>query len=74
MLIPSEVLAVLEELGQGWVELRAQGLEEVELVQGPKMFVGCSPPQPSYLLAWALAAASFEKKRQKGVVQEGAKI
>lgn len=55
---PSVVLASLEELGQGQVGLRARGLKEVELGRGLEGSVDCSPPLPSDLLAWALAAAS----------------
>lgn len=65
------VLAALGGLGQGWAGLRAQGLEGVGLGQGPEESVDCSPPPLSGLLAWALAAASYEEKTRGWVGKKG---
>ena len=69
--IPSVVLAALGGLGQGWAGLTAQSLEGVGLGQGPGGAVGCSPPPLYGLLAWALAAASYEEKTRGWVGKEG---
>lgn len=75
-LTSSVVLAVLGGLGQGEAGLRTQGLEGVELGQDQGASVGCSPPPQCGLLAWALAAASYEEKsrgwveREKGIAKE----
>lgn len=69
--IPSVVLAALGGLGQGWAGLTAQSLEGVGLGQGPGGSVDCSPPPLYGLLAWALAAASYEEKTRGWVGKEG---
>lgn len=61
-LTPSVAPAALGGLGQGWAGLTAQGLEGVGLGQGQEASGGCSQPPPCGLLAWALAAASYEEK------------
>ena len=67
----SVMLAALGGLGQGWAGLRVQGLEGVGLGQGPAGSVDCSQPPLSGLLAWALAAASYEEKTRGWVGEEG---
>lgn len=57
-LTPSVVLAALGDLGQGWAELRAQGLEGVGWGQGLRASVDYSPPPLYGLLAWGQAATS----------------
>lgn len=69
--IPSVVLAALGGLGLGWAGLTAQSLEGVGLGQGPGGSVDCSPPPLYGLLAWALAAASYEEKTRGWVGKEG---
>lgn len=57
------MLAAVEGWGKGLAELTAPGLEGVGLGQDPGGSVGCSLPPLSGLLAWALAATSYEEKQ-----------